>query len=354
MQAALPAVPLLHELLGLRVTIGEQESLARHTTLEVGGAARYWTEITREDEIPEALAWAEARGLPAMVLGSGSNVLAGDGGYPGLVLHMALAGCRETGPGRVEAAAGEDWDGLVAGCVARGWAGIECLSGIPGTVGATPVQNVGAYGQEVAETMVGVRGWDRQAQAWVRLSNAECGFAYRSSRFNREDRGRFVIVTVELQLRPGGAATLRYPELRRQFDTAAPGLAAVREKVRELRRGKAMLLEPGMEDGRSAGSFFKNPVMEASVAGELPAEAPRYPEADGRVKLSAAWLIEHAGLQKGFQLPGSRAALSRRHVLAIVNRGGATAAEVEALAEHVQAAVSARWKIRLEREPVRL
>jgi UDP-N-acetylmuramate dehydrogenase len=334
------------------VILREQESLARHTTLAVGGAARYWTEIESEAEIPEALAWAEARGLPALVLGGGSNVLAGDDGYPGLVLHMALAGERETGPGRVEVAAGADWDSFVAACVERGWAGVECLSGIPGTVGATPVQNVGAYGQEVAETIVGVRGWDRQARTWVTLRRAECGFAYRSSRFNREDRGRFVITAVEFQLRPGGGATLRYPELRRQFDTAAPTLAEVREKVRGLRRGKAMLIEPGLEDCRSAGSFFKNPVVAASVAEALPAEAPRYPDGEGRVKLAAAWLIEQAGLHKGFQLPGSRAALSRRHVLAIVNRGGATAAEIEALAGHVQAAVRARWGVELEREPV--
>ncbi|HET9783538.1 MAG TPA: UDP-N-acetylmuramate dehydrogenase [Terriglobales bacterium] len=345
---------LLHELRGLRVNVIEQESLARHTTLEVGGAARYWAEITRENEIPEALAWAEERHLPATVLGGGSNVLASDAGYAGLVLHMAPAGARETGPGRIEVAAGEDWDGFVAECVARGWAGVECLSGIPGSVGATPVQNVGAYGQEVAETMVGVRAWDRQARAWVTLTAGECRFAYRSSRFNRDDRGRFVIVAAEFQLRPGGAATLRYPELRRQFPTEAPGLSEVREVVRGLRRGKAMLLEPGMEDGRSAGSFFKNPVVEEAAAGALPAEAPRYPEADGRVKLPAAWLIEHAGLHKGFQLPGSRAALSRKHVLAIVNRGGATAGEIEALAAHIQAVVSERWGVRLAREPVQL
>lgn len=353
MQAALPAVSLLHELLGLRVNITGQESLARHTTLEVGGGARYWTEITHEADIPEALAWAEAQGVTAAVLGGGSNVLAGDDGYPGLVLHMALAGQRETGAGRIEVAAGEDWDGFVAGCVARGWAGVECLSGIPGSVGATPVQNVGAYGQEVAEAIVGARAWDRKAGAWVTLTNAECGFAYRSSRFNREDRGRFVITAVELQLRPGGAATLRYPELRRQFATDAPSLLEVREAVRGLRRGKAMLLEPGMEDGRSAGSFFKNPVVDAEVAAALPPAAPRYKDGQ-RVKLSAAWLIENAGLHKGFQLPGSHAALSRKHVLAIVNRGGATAVEIEALARHVQAVVSERWKIRLEPEPVRL
>src|SRR6185312_13492244 len=321
MQAALPAVSLLHELLGLRVNITGQESLARHTTLEVGGGARYWTEITHEADIPEALAWAEAQGVTAAVLGGGSNVLAGDDGYPGLVLHMALAGQRETGAGRIEVAAGEDWDGFVAGCVARGWAGVECLSGIPGSVGATPVQNVGAYGQEVAEAIVGARAWDRTA--------------------------------VELQLRPGGAATLRYPELRRQFATDAPSPLEVREAVRGLRRGKAMLLEPGMEDGRSAGSFFKNPVVDAEVAAALPPAAPRYKDGQ-RVKLSAAWLIENAGLHKGFQLPGSHAALSRKHVLAIVNRGGATAAEIEALARHVQAVVSERWKIRLEPEPVRL
>ena len=335
----------------------ENQPLAPLTTLGIGGPARWFAEAGQEADIADAAAWARARGVPLFVLGGGSNLLVADAGFDGLVLHVRLRGVavvEDSAAGWLyRAAAGENWDEFVSRAVSENCAGVECLAGIPGTVGGTPVQNVGAYGQEVAEAIVGARAWDRKAGAWVTLTNAECGFAYRSSRFNREDRGRFVITAVELQLRPGGAATLRYPELRRQFATDAPSLLEVREAVRGLRRGKAMLLEPGMEDGRSAGSFFKNPVVDAEVAAALPPAAPRYKDGQ-RVKLSAAWLIENAGLHKGFQLPGSHAALSRKHVLAIVNRGGATAVEIEALARHVQAVVSERWKIRLEPEPVRL
>jgi len=339
------------------VTPREHVRLADHTTLGLGGEARYWAEAEREADIPAAAAWARQQGLPWMPLGGGSNVLASDAGYDGLILHLALPGVRELGGGRVEAAAGEDWDGFVAWCVARGLAGLECLSGIPGTVGATPVQNVGAYGQEVAETIQSVRAWDRQAEAWVELPASACGFGYRSSRF-QPGKGRFVIAAVRFALRPGGAAALRYPELRRQFPdpAAAPSLSEVREAVRAIRRGKAMLIEPGDPECRSAGSFFKNPVVSEAAAAELArrlgAAPPQFPAAAGQVKLPAAWLIEQAGFHKGYRPAGSGVGLSRRHVLAIVNYGSGTAAAVAALAGQIQSAVAAKTGIALHPEPV--
>ncbi|MGH9467816.1 MAG: UDP-N-acetylmuramate dehydrogenase [Terriglobales bacterium] len=328
--------------------IREQVALAAHTTLGLGGPARYWTEIEEEAEVPEALGWARERKLAVQVLGAGSNVLAADGGFDGLVLHIALGGVRFFEDGRVEAGAGEDWDALAGASVARGWAGIECLSGIPGTVGATPVQNVGAYGQEVSETIIRVRAWDREQETWAELRNEDCGFGYRASRFNGRDRGRFVIIAVEFRLRPGGAACVRYPELQRK---APPGatLAEVRAAVRELRRGKAMLLEEGDPDARSAGSFFKNPVVPSAAA---PPQAPRFPAGDGYVKIPAAWLIEQAGIGQGFRLPGSGIHVSGKHVLALVNDGSGSAAEAAALAGHIRAAVERRWGVRLETEPV--
>lgn len=336
-----------------------QIRFADHTTLGLGGEARWWAEAETEADIPAAAAWAAARGLEWTPIGGGSNLLVSDAGYGGLALHIALRGVRELDGGHIEAAAGEDWDGFVAACVARGWAGVECLSGIPGTVGATPVQNVGAYGQEVAETIETVRAWDRHDAAWVELANPDCGFGYRSSRFNGADRGRFVIAAVRFRLAPGGEAALRYPELRRQFPAGAqPTLAEAREVVRGLRRGKAMLLEAGDPECRSAGSFFKNVVLPeaaaAALAARLGTAPPRFPAGDGHVKIPAAWLIEQSGFHKGYRANGSGVGLSRRHVLAIVNYGAGTAAEVMALARQIQAAVRARTGLELEPEPVRL
>lgn len=330
--------------------------LAAYTTLGLGGPASSWAEVASEAELPEALAWAEARELDVLVLGAGSNVLVSDGGFKGLVLHLVLHGEQETGAGRVRVAAGENWDAFVARSVARGWAGVECLSGIPGSVGATPVQNVGAYGQEVAEVITQVRAWDRREGAWVELPAAECSFGYRTSRFNTADRGRFVITAVEYQLHPGSSATLRYPELRERAGGAA-SLAAVREAVLALRRGKAMVLDPGEPDSRSAGSFFKNPVLSLAEAEALEARAdgarpPQFAGTSSSVKIPAAWLIEHAGIGKGFRLPASGMHVSTKHVLALVNDGRGTAAEAMALAEHIRATVAARWGVRLELEPV--
>jgi UDP-N-acetylmuramate dehydrogenase len=336
------------------VRIDEQQPLGTRTTLGVGGPARFALEAAAEAEIPEALAWARERGLGWLAWGAGSNLVVSDAGFDGLALRVALRGVRFGEGGAVEAAAGEDWDGLVAACVARGWAGIECLSGIPGTVGATPVQNVGAYGQEVGEVLDHVRVWDTQREAWVELSARECGFGYRASRFNGADRGRFVVAAVGLRLRPDGAATVRYPELERKLGGAAT-LGEVRAAVVALRRSKGMVLDAGDAESRSAGSFFKNPiVVEASLAGiarAAGAEPPRFAAGEGRVKVPAAWLIERAGFTKGYRIAGSRARLSHKHVLAIVNDGGATAAEVEALARRIQGAVAERFGVELQREP---
>lgn len=334
-----------------------QVALAPLTTLGVGGAAAYSILIERETEIPEAVVWAEAHGLPCMALGGGSNLVVSDAGFAGLVLRIGLRGLDAPSPGLLEAAAGESWDAVVAHAVERDWAGIECLSGIPGLAGATPVQNVGAYGQELAEVVERVRAWDRNSETFVELDAGGCGFGYRASRFNQHDRGRFIITAVRLRLEPGGAPQVRYPELRERLAArSAPAtLAAVRAAVLAIRRSKGMVLDPGDPESRSAGSFFKNPVVAAADIAALErrgaAALPRYAAADGHVKLSAAWLLEHSGFRKGFALPRSRARLSRRHVLAIVNDGGATAAEVLALAGHIQAQVLERTGVCLVQEP---
>ena len=264
------------------------------------------------------------------------------------------------GPSIVSAAAGEDWDGLVAYAVAAGYAGVECLSGIPGTAGGTPVQNVGAYGQEVSQTIVTVRAFDRKTGQFVDLPAAACGFSYRRSIFNRTHRERYVVSRVEYRLRQNGPANFVYADLARYFayrNMASPTLAEVRDAVRTIRAQKGMLLVPGDADCRSAGSFFKNPIVPIAkldfVAQELGIEKqsiPAYPAQDGEVKLSAAWLIERAGFAKGYSL--GNAGISSRHTLALINRGGANAAEVMALRDKVIDAVASRFAIRLEPEPV--
>jgi UDP-N-acetylmuramate dehydrogenase len=332
----------------------------------VGGPARWFAEVESEAAAAEALAWAGARGLPTLVLGGGSNLLVADRGFDGLALRLAIRGVaveERGGAIEIEAGAGERWDDLVARTVAHGWAGIECLSGIPGDVGATPIQNVGAYGQEVRETIVRVRAIERATGEAVTLDGARCGFGYRDSTFKREDRDRFVIVAVRFALRPGGAPGLRYAELARALDGRdAASLADVREAVIALRRAKSMVLDAGDENGRSAGSFFMNPTLDAAAlagvearveaAGALrPGEKmPAFPADGGRTKLSAAWLIERAGFCKG---TGEGAVgISTRHSLAIVNRGGATAAEIAAFARRVRGGVRERFGVELRPEPV--
>jgi UDP-N-acetylmuramate dehydrogenase len=347
--------------------IEENKPLAPLTTFGIGGPARWYTEAASEDEIVEATGWAEQRGVPLFVLGGGSNLLISDAGFDGLVLCVGLRGITATDePGSriYQVAAGEDWDHFVACSTEAGCAGIECLAGIPGTVGGTPVQNVGAYGQEVASAIVRVRAFDLQARAFVEFAAAECGFAYRRSRFNSTDRGRYIVTCVDYRLTPGGAPTVRYSDLQRalaevQSEGREASLAEVAAQVRRVRQLKGMLLVEGDPDSRSAGSFFKNPVVSdeqlrqiAMTSGKEPPRFPagQEPENQGKVKLPAAWLIEQSGFSKGYAL--GRAAVSSRHTLALTNRGGASSAEVLALVGQITAAVEAHFGIRLEMEPV--
>ncbi len=340
----------------------ENKSLAPFTTFGIGGPARWFVVARNEDEIAEAALWARDREVPLFVLGGGSNLLVSDAGFDGLVLRVGMRGVsaiEESGQRIYRVAAGEDWDTFVERVVQENCAGIECLAGIPGTVGGTPVQNVGAYGQEVATSIERVRAFDLCDHAFVEFAAAECGFAYRRSRFNSEDRGRYLVTRVEYRLTPGGAPTVRYADLQREFPEGShPTVSEVATAIRRVRQSKGMLLVDGDPDCHSAGSFFKNPVVSeeevqhiASVSG---AEPPRFPagpgpENQGRVKVPAAWLIEQAGFSKGYSL--GAAGISSRHTLALVNRGGATAAEILTLAGRIKSVVESRFRISLEMEP---
>jgi len=344
----------------------ENKLLAPFTTLGIGGPARWFVKATSEEEIAEAAAWAGEHAQPLFVLGGGSNLLVADAGFDGLVVQVGLRGITHAGTqdesGQIvyEAAAGEDWDAFVECVVTDNCAGIECLAGIPGTVGGTPVQNVGAYGQEVASAIERVRAYDLMEHSFVEFTAAECGFAYRRSRFNSTDRGRYVVTRVDYRLKPGGAPTLRYAELQRAFPAGSDvSLVEVAAVVRRVRQSKGMLLVEGDPDCRSAGSFFKNPVVTEEqvrqIAATIGREPPRFPagpepENAGRVKIPAAWLIEQAGFAKGYAL--GAAGVSSRHTLALINRGGATAEEILALASQIADAVETRFGIRLEMEPV--
>jgi UDP-N-acetylmuramate dehydrogenase len=367
----------------------ERVALSDYTTLRLGGPACQFLEAADEAEAVAALAAADQRGEPVLVLGGGSNLVISDDGFPGTVLRLATRGVRsqagDAGTVALTVAAGEDWDQVVAACVADGLAGLECLSGIPGRAGATPIQNVGAYGQEVAETIVSVRGYDRQRRQVTELPGTECGFGYRTSAFKRQAQaaatasgpgdgpgaapgaatGRFVVLDVTFRLtRAALSQPVRYPELARVLGVAegeqAP-LADVRAAVLGLRRGKGMVLDPADPDTRSAGSFFVNPVLGKAELDALAAAAggrvPCYPAGDGKAKVSAAWLIERAGFWRGY--PGQPGGpppdgphISSKHTLALVNPGGATAASLTALAREVRDGVSRAFGVDLMPEPV--
>lgn len=338
--------------------------LAPLTTLGVGGPARYFTEAESEDDAIEALAFAAGKGLPLFVLGGGSNLVISDHGWPGLALKISLNGIeKQTENDHLifHVAAGENWDNFVAHTVAENFAGLECMSGIPGTVGGTPVQNVGAYGQEISQTITNVRVLDRTTGAILDLSNQQCQFGYRSSIFNTQLRDRYIVLRVSYRLKKNGPPILRYADLQKFFAGAQTPhtLLQVREAVMKIRQSKAMLLVPGDEDCHSAGSFFKNPIVTRAETARIQALAnqhapgsnvPVYESGDGRVKLAAAWLVEQSGFSKGFTR-GS-VAISRKHALAIVNRGGATAEDVTALKNEIQQRVLDLWGVRLEPEPV--
>ena len=339
--------------------IQQNVALAPLTTLGVGGCARFFVEAETVGDVEEAVGFARGRELPLFVLGGGSNLLVSDRGWDGLVLQVGILGIEEPSRTIVDVGAGVDWDELVAHCVARNFGGIECLSGIPGSVGGTPVQNVGAYGQEVSETIVSVLAFDL-GENWVReLKAAECGFSYRSSIFNTSQRGRYIILRVTYQLFPDVKPSLRYGDLQKYFAgrDGTPSLSEVREAVRTIRASKGMLISAGDPDSRSAGSFFKNPVLSTAQHGELVrragergVEVPSYPALAQQRKVSAAWLVETSGFRKGY-VKGN-AGISGKHALALVNRGGATAAEILALKDEIQARVEQTWGIRLEPEPV--
>ena len=337
----------------------EEVSLAPYTTFKIGGPARWFAQAENEDDIAAGIAFADQRRLPLFILGGGSNLLVSDAGFPGLVLHIALHGIT-LNQEKISAAAGEDWDGLVAFAVNSGLAGFECLSGIPGTVGGTPVQNVGAYGQEVAQTIVTVRAFDRTTGKFADLPAAGCGFSYRHSIFNSTQRGRYVVSRVDYELHRGAPANFAYADLAKYFaarNHPSPTLTEVREAVRSIRAQKGMLIVPGDADCRSAGSFFKNPVVPVSLLDTLAMtlglekeRIPAYPAPEGQVKLSAAWLIERAGFTRGYVL--GNAGISSRHTLALINRGGASAAEVIALRDKIVETIASRFAITLEPEPV--
>jgi UDP-N-acetylmuramate dehydrogenase len=338
--------------------IQENVALAPFTTFGIGGPARWFVEAASEAEIAEAVSWARERLLPLFVLGGGSNLLVSDAGFAGLVLRVALKGVEaEEDGGRLEfrVAAGEDWDGFVRRAVVENCSGIECLAGIPGTIGGTPVQNVGAYGQEVSETIERVRVLDLESLNFQEMAAEVCGFAYRSSIFNSSAKGRYLVLRVDYRLTPGGKANLRYADLQRVFSAGSdPALGEVAAAVRRIRQSKGMLLVDGDADSRSAGSFFKNPIVSVERFVELAArsgqEPPHYLAGAGQVKLPAAWLIEQAGFPKGFRL--GRAGISSRHTLALVNRGGAMATDILALRDAIADGVESKFEVLLQMEPV--
>jgi UDP-N-acetylmuramate dehydrogenase len=330
------------------------EQLANHTTLRVGGPAADFVVATTEAELIAAVSDADSRGKPVLVLGGGSNVLVSDSGFDGRVVAVRTAGVSSDadacGGAVVRVAAGEVWDELVTRAVGEGWVGVEALAGIPGLVGATPIQNVGAYGQEVSQTIASVRCWDRQAGEVRTLFQRDCRFGYRTSRFKQEP-DRWVVLEVVFQLRLGDLSTpIAYAELAGRLGVEigerAP-LTDVRDTVLALRRGKGMVLDGDDHDTWSAGSFFTNPVLSPD---DVPEGAPAWPQPDGSVKTSAAWLIEQAGFARGHG--NARAALSAKHTLALTNRGGAAAADLVALAREVRDGVRERFGIELVAEPV--
>jgi UDP-N-acetylmuramate dehydrogenase len=349
-----------------RLPVRENVELAAFTTLGVGGQARFFLDVADEEMLAEALNWASTSGAAVTVLGGGSNVLASDRGFDGLVLRIRIEGVEaiHTAGHHVDlrVGAGEELDALIDHAVREGWAGLECLSGIPGYVGATPIQNVGAYGQEISETVVSVRVMNRSTTQVEDIAHASCRFSYRSSAFKEELRGRHVVLSVRMSLIRGGPATVRYPELVREITARgaeASSLGEVRKSVLALRRSKSMVIDPDDPNRQSAGSFFMNPIISRSAANAVEESArtsgadsmPRFAAGD-KVKVSAGWLIEHAGFAKGTS--DGPVGISTRHALAIVNRGGATGAQILSFAARVRDQVRSRFGVALEHEPVLL
>jgi len=369
--------------------ISENVPLARFTTLQLGGVARYYVQATNVNILQDAVNWAQNHQLPIFVLGGGSNIVVADNGFPGLVIHNKISGykiCSSDGrliekepvlarntfapprqyggePILAQFGAGQGWQDFITFCVMRNLADVECLAGIPGTVGATPIQNVGAYGQEVSETIVSVEAFDLHTKSIVELSAAECEFGYRSSRFKAHDRNRFIITNVTYRLTPNGKPTIRYPELQRYLEEqniTSPNLIDVSHTVETIRHRKAMVIDPNDPDSRSVGSFFVNPTVTQEEFARVEERAAKYLRmgetmpvflaANHQVKLSAAWLIERAGITRGYIY--GNVGTSTKHALAIINRGNGTAREVVELSELIQARVLDAFGIELTLEPV--
>ena len=344
--------------------VQENVPLAPLTTFRIGGPARFLLEAKSGSDVRQAVTFAQSRNLPLFVLGGGSNLVIADAGWSGVVLKISIAGIDQRpglhdGKVLFDAGAGESWDQFVSQAVAAECAGVECLSGIPGSVGGTPVQNVGAYGQEVSQTIDSVEVFDLHDAQVRELCSEACGFSYRSSIFNSSERSRFIILRVTYALTHGGAPHLEYADLKRHFEKAEapPTLAKTREAVRHIRALKGMLIVPGDPDCQSAGSFFKNPVLTESEHQDLQKRAaqkgltlPSYPALESRKKISAAWLVEKSGFTRGYN--AGHVGISQKHALAIVNRGGATAEEVLQLKDKIQQRVQEVWGVQLEPEPV--
>jgi UDP-N-acetylmuramate dehydrogenase len=364
-------------------------SLADYTTLGLGGPAGAFIDAPTEAALIDAVTAADAPGEPVLILGGGSNLVIADDGFPGTVVHVSTRGVgyAEAADGQVDVtvAAGEDWDDVVAAAVAEGLAGLECLSGIPGRVGATPIQNVGAYGHEVAEVITNVRVFDRQAKQVQVIPNESCDFAYRTSLFkaggspgdmgagapmpggwssprassSKRNPARYVVLGVTYRLTRGLLSMpVKYAELAGELGAEMgerAGVGEVRSAVLKIRARKGMVLNPGDPDTKSAGSFFTNPVLDAGQFARLAAAAavpvPRFEAGDGKVKVPAAWLIEHAGFGKGYGAPG-RARVSSKHTLALINAGGATTADLLALAREIRDGVHATFGVTLAPEPI--
>ena len=340
--------------------------LADHTTIRLGGPARDFVSAGTEHDLIEAVGAADARGEPLLILGGGSNLVVADEGFDGTVVQVATQGVRYgPEPGTVTVAAGEDWDGVVARTIAAGLVGLECLSGIPGLAGATPIQNVGAYGQEVGETITQVRAYDREARRVRTLGRAECGFGYRTSRFKRDETRRLVVLSVTFRLSAQAlSAPVRYAELAAalgiEIGDRVPAEQA-RAAVLAVRKRKGMVIDPADPDTRSVGSFFVNPVLDAAGLRTVETAArarcgagtavPRFEAGGGLVKVPAAWLIERAGFAKGYS-PGDGARISSKHTLALVNSGSATTAGLMALAREIRDGVSDAFGVSLTPEPV--
>ena len=342
--------------------IQQNVGLAEFTTFKIGGKACFFVLASDESEVLRALEFAEEKALKIFILGGGSNVLIADEGFDGLVLKIALKGItlstQDSETVFVTARAGEDWDEFVAFCTEKNLQGFECLSGIPGLVGGTPVQNVGAYGQEVSDTIISVRCFDRNTKKFVELSNAECGFSYRASIFNTIEKNRYIILSVTYKLRFGGEPIIAYRDLQNLFGGKKPTLQETREAVLGIRRSKSMVIDKNDINSRSAGSFFKNPIVSREkfaeikkIAANLKIESlPHFIVDEKSVKIPAAWLIEKADFYKGFAL--GKVGLSTNHTLAVVNRANATAQEILDFKCEIQKKVKERFHIELQPEPV--